>query len=165
MTDFPPWSWLAPIHAMQMPLPCLILVYKRLPAQLHMPVTRQYLHNQLLYVRSLIRSYTTPREAPHIIITLLNDVVSFMFQRAGLTIMSDMNQTYVPEIHICNKTMGFGRCLDGSCFELFRECDGFLDCSDGYDESGCKTLEKLSLISLFTIIFRVSKRWSFQLHV
>ncbi len=55
--------------------------------------------------------------------------------------MSDMNQTYVPEITVCNKTLGFGRCLDGSCYELFRSCDGFADCNDGYDEAGCKLFE------------------------
>ncbi len=62
----------------------------------------------------------------------------FHAQTAGLIIMSDMNQTYVPEITVCNKTLGFGRCLDGSCFELYRACDGYADCNDGYDEAGCE---------------------------
>ena len=62
--------------------------------------------------------------------------------------MSDMNQTYVPEFHVCNKTLGFGRCLDGACFELIKTCDGLLDCNDGYDEAGCKAYSILFMVDL-----------------
>ena len=65
--------------------------------------------------------------------------------------MSDMNQTYVPEFHVCNKTLGFGRCLDGACFELIKTCDGLLDCNDGYDEAGCKDYSILFMIDLLLI--------------
>ena len=59
-----------------------------------------------------------------------------------------MNQTYVPEFHVCNKTLGFGRCLDGACFELIKTCDGLLDCNDGYDEAGCKAYSILFMVDL-----------------
>ncbi len=74
-----------------------------------------------------------------------------------------MNQTYVPEIHICNRTLGFGRCLDGSCFELYRTCDGFLDCSDGYDEAGCEFLSGLGFFSCCLSKFDIKCNFSKQM--
>ena len=41
----------------------------------------------------------------------------------------------------CNETIGLGRCPHtAECYEKFRECDGFFDCADGYDETACMIL-------------------------
>ncbi len=45
----------------------------------------------------------------------------------------------IPEFTACNRSMGVGICLDGSCFDLTKTCDGWPDCfNDGFDEMACK---------------------------
>ena len=43
-----------------------------------------------------------------------------------------------PESHLCNATLGLARCLNGDCYEVAKECDGFIDCYDATDEIACE---------------------------
>lgn len=60
------------------------------------------------------------------------------FEYIGLVVFSDVE---VPRrFSYCNATQGFGECLNGRCYHFSKKCDGILDCEDGTDESGCKSL-------------------------
>nr|UCK81481.1 macroglobulin-complement related protein-like 3 [Arenicola marina] len=57
---------------------------------------------------------------------------------SGLVALSDMNMTIKQEYTSCNRSMGVGICLDGSCYDLAKTCDGWPDCfNDGFDEMNC----------------------------
>ena len=45
----------------------------------------------------------------------------------------------VTEFTPCNRSLGVGICpLSYQCYQLFKTCDGIVDCIDGYDEIACK---------------------------
>jgi len=47
--------------------------------------------------------------------------------------------TIVTEFTPCNRSLGVGICpLSYQCYDLWRTCDGIVDCVDGYDEIACK---------------------------
>lgn len=46
----------------------------------------------------------------------------------------------VAEFTPCNRSLGVGICpLSFQCYDLWRTCDGTIDCVDGYDEITCKS--------------------------
>ncbi|XP_055682834.1 CD109 antigen [Lutzomyia longipalpis] len=57
------------------------------------------------------------------------------FEFAGLVVFSDAVLPRRQEI--CNASLGYGECLNGRCYRLDKECDGYLDCEDGTDEINC----------------------------
>ena len=87
-----------------------------------------------------------------------NDFIT-TFNASGLVVLSDLNLTvpernekyicaynfcnfncfvFILEFSLCNSTLGFGRCLNGDCFNLNDTCNGVVDCSqDGFDEMAC----------------------------
>jgi len=45
----------------------------------------------------------------------------------------------VTEFTPCNRSLGVGICpLSYQCYDLWKTCDGTVDCADGYDEVTCK---------------------------
>ena len=63
-------------------------------------------------------------------------VVKSLFLIQSLLVLNDILSV---ENDPCNETIGLGRCPHtAECYEKFRECDGFFDCADGYDETACE---------------------------
>lgn len=57
---------------------------------------------------------------------------------SGLVALSDMNFTIKQEYTACNRSMGVGICLDETCYDLSKTCDGWPDCKyDAFDEITC----------------------------
>lgn len=56
----------------------------------------------------------------------------------GLIVLSDANITINQEFTPCNRSLGVGICpLSYQCYDLWKTCDGTVDCADGYDEVTC----------------------------
>ncbi|XP_054723175.1 CD109 antigen-like [Uloborus diversus] len=66
-------------------------------------------------------------------------------QYAGLIVFTDANVTRRDEE--CDSEAGYLSCLDGGCFRREKQCDGYKDCPDGNDESGCAEKDELKLKS------------------
>ena len=63
-----------------------------------------------------------------------------------------------PFADLCNETLGYHPCMDGTCYEEEQRCDGTRNCQDGQDEMGCKILFVLSYISKFYLLLILSLR-------
>lgn len=61
--------------------------------------------------------------------------VNRTFEYQGLVVFTDAIIYRKPEV--CNRTLGFGECLNGRCYRLEKKCDGVFDCEDGTDEARC----------------------------
>lgn len=61
--------------------------------------------------------------------------VNRTFEYVGLIVFTDAIIYRKPEV--CNRTLGFGECLNGRCYRLEKKCDGIFDCEDGTDEARC----------------------------
>lgn len=57
------------------------------------------------------------------------------FEYVGLVVFTDGIMPRRPDN--CNVSSGYGECLNGRCYRIDKKCDGFFDCEDGADETGC----------------------------
>ncbi len=60
---------------------------------------------------------------------------------------TDGNMPRIPGDEICNYTLGYLPCFDGSCFVTSQRCDGVRQCTDGADEMGCELINSNTLRS------------------
>ncbi|KPM04684.1 LDL, Prenyltransferase and alpha-2-macroglobulin domain-containing protein [Sarcoptes scabiei] len=70
------------------------------------------------------------------------------FENIGLIVFTDATITQRP--NLCNKTRGLLQCMDGTCYQNIKRCDGRSDCRDGTDESNCPEKDSFELESFFS---------------
>ncbi len=59
---------------------------------------------------------------------------------------------------LCNVTLGFLPCFDGTCFLKEQACDGVRQCHDGADEMGCEYCNHLTGFPLIPITYILGLR-------